>query len=736
MWDLLNLEAPVMMGYYEGPTEAIDHNLYINGNYAYESNYRAGLRILDISDVANEILTEVAYFDTYPGSNSAAFNGTWNNYPYFESGVVVISDIDRGLFLVRPNLAGFAVSSEPSTLNVCQGEDALYTVTVTENGSTAPVTLTAVDIPAGANHAFSVNPVTPTGTSVLSVTNTAVVPVGSYSIDIVGSNITDTVTTTVNLDVSLGVPVAPTLTAPADGATNVSLTPTFTWNAAIGAETYYLELADDSNFNNIIYTTTTTNPDHTLPAEDSLAEFATYYWRVTASNSCGTGAVSSEFSFTTEGLPGACGPGNSPVIHYETDLEDGAPGWTHSGTQDSWVLSGAQTTSGVNAWFATDFDTLSDQRLVSPAIVLPDVSESPLTLRFQNRQAFETPNTDGRCWDAGILEISTNGGSTWAQVPQSALLSDPYDNIIWNDTPGNNPITNDYGATMAWCDPGAPPTWVMSVVDLDAYAGSTAQFRWRLGSDSAAGNEGWYLDDISVQSCVPSPYGVSVSPDMAATGAAGDAVVYQVAITNTGQLTDTFDLAASGATWTTTLSTAVVTLNPGASDTFTVTVEIPAGALGNASDTATITATSQGDGGVSDSTNLTTSVDPVAGVQLAVDATSLNGEPGAVITYTVYVTNSGNITDGYVLSVSENVWITEVDPLIATLGPGESTAVSVIVHIPANAASGDSDTVLVTAVSNADPAVIEIVALTTTAVAGVELSHHIYLPVVMKPDGG
>jgi hypothetical protein len=163
------------------------------------------------------------------------------------------------------------------------------------------------------------------------------------------------------------------------------------------------------------------------------------------------------------------------------------------------MLSDARTTSGVNAWYADDLTFLSDQRLVSPQITLPSADQSPITLHFQNYQAFEQPNGDGRCWDAGILEISTNNGGTWSKVPNSALLTDPYDNIIWNDQAGNNPITLNYGATLAWCDPGQP--FINSVVLLDNWAEQTVRFRWRMGTDSAAGGEGWYIDDVRVQSC-------------------------------------------------------------------------------------------------------------------------------------------------------------------------------------------------------------------------------------------
>ena len=63
IWDLADLDAPVLLGHYTGPTRAIDHNLYIRNGYAYESNYRAGLRILDVTGVAAVTLAEVAHFD-------------------------------------------------------------------------------------------------------------------------------------------------------------------------------------------------------------------------------------------------------------------------------------------------------------------------------------------------------------------------------------------------------------------------------------------------------------------------------------------------------------------------------------------------------------------------------------------------------------------------------------------------------------------------------------------------
>ncbi|MBQ4801505.1 choice-of-anchor B family protein [Aquimarina sp. MMG015] len=101
IFDFNDLDNPAFHMNYTGPTPAIDHNGYVKGNKFYMANYRAGLRVLDISDIANNNVTEIGSFDTYPSSNSAAFNGAWSIYPYFESGNIVISDIERGFLLVR-----------------------------------------------------------------------------------------------------------------------------------------------------------------------------------------------------------------------------------------------------------------------------------------------------------------------------------------------------------------------------------------------------------------------------------------------------------------------------------------------------------------------------------------------------------------------------------------------------------------------------------------------------------
>lgn len=103
--DLEDLDNPQFHFEYFGPTPASDHNGYVVGDKFYMATYRAGLRVHDISDIANQNMTEIGYFDTVPSSNSVNTNdGVWNVYPFFESGNIIISDQSAGFVLVRdPN---------------------------------------------------------------------------------------------------------------------------------------------------------------------------------------------------------------------------------------------------------------------------------------------------------------------------------------------------------------------------------------------------------------------------------------------------------------------------------------------------------------------------------------------------------------------------------------------------------------------------------------------------------
>ena len=101
IFDLTSLSNSTLHVNYFGGVNAIDHNGYVKGNKFYLASYTAGLRVLDISQVQNKSVKEIGFFDTYPSNNNPKFNGVWSIYPFFESGIIAINDIDSGLFLVK-----------------------------------------------------------------------------------------------------------------------------------------------------------------------------------------------------------------------------------------------------------------------------------------------------------------------------------------------------------------------------------------------------------------------------------------------------------------------------------------------------------------------------------------------------------------------------------------------------------------------------------------------------------
>ena len=103
VFDFTDLDNPQFQMDYLGPTTAIDHNGYVVGNNFYIANYTAGLRVVDVSDIASGTMTEIGFFDTFIPHDNTSFSGAWNIYPFFESGNIIISDIEGGLFVVRPN---------------------------------------------------------------------------------------------------------------------------------------------------------------------------------------------------------------------------------------------------------------------------------------------------------------------------------------------------------------------------------------------------------------------------------------------------------------------------------------------------------------------------------------------------------------------------------------------------------------------------------------------------------
>ncbi len=438
---------------------------------------------------ATETILEETANPIYYNDGSAA---TPANHPNYATGWGEINAYEA----VRAALkycGSYRVTAEPASQAACIASvDAVsYDLSVDLLGiQSDPVTLSTQGQPAKSFVDFSANPVLPPAASTLTISNLSGEIPDSYGIDVIGVSPTEIHTTTISLDLYSQVPSLVTLMAPSNESLDQPQRPVFEWESAAQAGSYRIEIAADPDFSNLVISQTVTGNTY-IPAVD-LATATVYYWRVKAENACGEGHISAFWSFVTAPAPGDCALGATRQVLYREDFEAGAAGWSSGGISSTWRITNTRTYSGSYAYHATDLPGISDQHLTSPEIGLPSARGNALTLQYWNWQFIEPSGS--ACYDGGILEISSDGGSTWSQLQNDVFQTTPYDGIVSSNF--HNPLAG----LNAWC--GASQGWVASVVDLEAYAGQTVQFRYRLGTDTSAGREGWYLDALRVQRCV------------------------------------------------------------------------------------------------------------------------------------------------------------------------------------------------------------------------------------------
>jgi uncharacterized repeat protein (TIGR01451 family) len=278
-------------------------------------------------------------------------------------------------------------------------------------------------------------------------------------------------------------------------------------------------------------------------------------------------------------------------------------------------------------------------------------------------------------------------------------------------------ISDQFAICFDWRQPEADPHVITYRVTVDP--GTSGQTLTNAVS-SVVNNPGSAAATTSVDVSVVD-HGVSVAPAADSQSAApGQTVTYTLAITNTGQAADTFDVSVgtTGSAFTTTAPSTVGPLAAGATTTVDVAVTIPPGAGHNASSVATVTFTSQGDPAVSANSVLTTtsSVAPVYGVGSG-QVLSASGLPGATITYSVAVTNTGSSSDTFTVTVgiAGAAFTTTAPSTVGPLAPDASTTIDVVVNIPADAADGATSAATVTFTSHGDGSTSASSTLNTTA---------------------
>ena len=112
IWDIRSLTAPKQTGIFKSTTSySVDHNQYVVNGFSYQSNYGAGLRVIDVRSIPTNPtgsgVREVAFFDVYPEDDARTnggiidFVGSWSSYAFFKSGYIFVNTIERGGFVVK-----------------------------------------------------------------------------------------------------------------------------------------------------------------------------------------------------------------------------------------------------------------------------------------------------------------------------------------------------------------------------------------------------------------------------------------------------------------------------------------------------------------------------------------------------------------------------------------------------------------------------------------------------------
>jgi hypothetical protein len=176
------------------------------------------------------------------------------------------------------------------------------------------------------------------------------------------------------------------------------------------------------------------------------------------------------------------------------DVEASATVWGLDGGSAAMIWSRRATSEG-HFWHADDVGYQSDTRLTSPAL---EVSmTTPLELRFDHSHKFET--SDGTNWDGGVIEYTKDGGKTWEDVSTVAAIG--YGGVIVSE---ENPL-NTRSAFVS-TNASFPASDQVTLLFGDKLAGQTIFLRFRVGTDSAAGSDGWDIDNIAFTGLTNTPF--------------------------------------------------------------------------------------------------------------------------------------------------------------------------------------------------------------------------------------
>lgn len=407
------------------------------------------------------------------------------------------------------------LDASPPAQTACVGQTADFEVSATRlAGFSEEIVLSAEGLPSDAQIAFSgwrTNTDPQVNQSTLTIQNLVE---GGYEFSVIGLAQSVSRSVPLSLRVLPGLDQAAELMTP-NWAEFTAAGVVLQWQPNPQASFYHLQVAADDQFDEIVFENDRLRTtEFQLPR--SLPTNSPYYWRVMAMNNCGPGPISEVRAFVTAAAIGECPLGTTATTILNEPFENGLNGWQKSGLKPTWHT---QLSSAAQGRFATaeGADFLADQQLVSVPLQL-DKNAVSAALMFHHQGNIEGNSAFDICWDAGMVELSTDLGASWESLDEH-FLSGGYDGEV-SDNYGN-----PAAGAMGWC--GSRPTWEKSVVDLTRFIGQDVQLRYRLASDRSITFGDWSIDDVTVRSCRPDlSFGNGAQTDV--TGKPGETIVLDV----------------------------------------------------------------------------------------------------------------------------------------------------------------------------------------------------------------
>jgi Zn-dependent metalloprotease len=184
---------------------------------------------------------------------------------------------------------------------------------------------------------------------------------------------------------------------------------------------------------------------------------------------------------------------NTASVNWTSAALSGINHWDlGAGTPPADVYWSGFATSGLYSFWGYNYDFEGDS-----VVAMASSVGVPAGARLQFNHSYGFENDDVTFYDGGVIEYSTNGGSTWTDAGGLVTAGAGYGGVVSPD------FTNPLGGRNAFV--GESWGYTASQLNLASLAGQNVRFRFRIGTDDAFDDYGWFIDDVRIYTCAAAP---------------------------------------------------------------------------------------------------------------------------------------------------------------------------------------------------------------------------------------